>query len=346
MTAARLLVVLAVYVAAADLALGWNFVRALVSVPALALVGAAGLLLGASAARAARAPDPLALRAARVLLRAGAALAILGAPASLFLRDARTISAGEGEAIPARGGLPALRFGEVTLAPRGPHVLSKTVEIEALAEGAGDEPVRIGLFPPAAVAGRRASVLRFGYAPAFTLLGPGGAAVAQGYVKLGTLPQGKEAATLVAWTPETNLMMGAGTFPPRLEDLVSPPRSDLHVFLRMVEATLGGVRRDLTDPDAYRWLLDGRPEEAVFLVQVFRGRERVFDGRVPAGDAIGFPGGSLAIAPDVRLWVDLLFVRDRWLGAVGAGLALLAAGTLARAGVSAARLGRRMLRPS
>jgi hypothetical protein len=334
-TASRVLVALALYVAALDLAAGWGLVRALATPPALALVGVAGVLLALSAIRAARAPAPPALRAARALLRLGAALAVLGLPASLFARDARAVSAGEGEEIPPQTGLPALRFGEVTLAPRGPHVLSKTVEIEALADG--EEPVRIGLFPPTAFAGGRASVLRFGYAPGFALRAADGTEIASGRVKLGTLPQTAEEASLVSWTPETNLMMGAGTFPPRLEDLVSPARSDVHVFLRMVEAKLGGVPRDLGDPDAHRWMLDGRPEDAVFLVQVFRGRERVFDGRVRAGGAIAFPGGTLAIAPDVLLWVDLLLVRDPWLLVAACGLALLAAGALLRAGIALAR---------
>ena len=85
-----------------------------------------------------------ALRVARVLLRAGAALTMIALPASLVLRDTRNVSVGEGEAFPAEGGMPAVRFGDVTLAPRGPHLLSKTVEIEAATEG--DEPAGIGLF--------------------------------------------------------------------------------------------------------------------------------------------------------------------------------------------------------
>lgn len=354
MTAGRVLVLFVFYVAAIDLALGWGFIRAVASPVGLALLVAAGLLFAWSAFRAVRpartaAPgslsDPLALSvgprsgpkskggvfallASRVLLRAGAALTLIALPASLVLRDTQSFSVGEGEELAAFGE-PPLRFGEVTLAPRGPHLLSKTVEIEAVPDS--DEPMRIGLFPPASIAGRRWSVFRFGYAPGFSLAGARGESIAQGYLKLGTFPQTEETASLVQWTPETNLMMGAGTFPPRLEDLVSPPGSDLHVFLRFVEASLGGVRRDLTDPDSYKWLLDGRPEQAVLLAQVFRGRERVFDGRVRAGETVRFPGGSLELSPDVLLWVDLLVTRDPWLPLAVAGLALIAAGAVLRA---------------
>ena len=340
MTAAPLLVALAFYVAALDLAWGWGFIQSVSSAPALVLLAGAGALLAASALRAARAPGSIAARSARTLLRAGTALTILALAASLLLRSGGGLSAGEGEEIPPRGSYPALQIGEVTLAPHGPHVLSKTVEVEVFREGDG-EPVRIGLFPATDLAGHRLTVLRFGYAPGITLVGSDGAPIAEGRVKLGTLPQTQEAASLVAWTPETNVMMGAGTFPPRLEDLVTPTGSDLHVFLRIVEATLGGVRRDLADPEAYRWLLDGRPADVVFLVQVFRGRERVFDGRVRAGQEVTFAGGALALAPDVLLWVDVLATSNPALPAVAVGLVLLAAGSLLAAGLGAARLARR-----
>ncbi len=344
MTASRLLAVFVFYVAAVQLGLGRSFIGAVASPAGLVLLAGVVILLAWSAVRAARASAPLSLRAARVLLRAGAALLVAALPASLVGRDAIGFPAGEGQEVPADGGLPPLRFGEVTLAAHGPHVLSKTVEIEALAGDGGETPVRIGLFPPVTVGARRISVFRFGYAPGLALVGERGATIAEGLVKLGTMAQTQETASLVQWTPETNLMMGAGTFPPRLEDLFSPPGSDLHVFLRFVEATLGGTRRDLTDPNAYRWLLDGRPEAAVLFVQVFRAREKVFEGRVRAGEAIRFPGGALAIAPEVLLWVDLLAIRDPFLPAVGIALALLAVGAALRAWLAASQLARRIRR--
>lgn len=338
MKPSRPLVALAFWVVARELATGSGLVDAATSFPALVLLGAAGLLFAGSAVRAARTEAPAALRAARVLLRAGAALLVVALPASLATRASTTLEAGEGERFPAGDGLPALAFGRVTLAPRGPGLLSKTVDVEVTEAGAA-APVHVGLFPPATLGERIVSVLRFGYAPGVTLLGPDGAPIAAARVPLGTLDQTEETASLVRWTPETNLMMGAGTFPPRLEDLWSPPGTGLHVFLRMVRATLGGTPRDLTDPDAYRWLVDGRPEQAAFLVQVFRGRERVFDGTVPAGETAAFPGGSVALAPDVLLWVDLLATRDPWRPAVAAALAALAAGALLGAGyASAARI--------
>ena len=119
MTAAPLLVALAFYVAALDLAWGWGFIQSVSSAPALVLLAGAGALLAASALRVARAPGSIAARSARTLLRAGTALTILALAASLLLRSGGGLSAGEGQEIPPRGGYPALQFGEVTLAPRG-----------------------------------------------------------------------------------------------------------------------------------------------------------------------------------------------------------------------------------
>jgi hypothetical protein len=147
---------------------------------------------------------------------------------------------------------------------------------------------------------------------------------------LGTLPHTEEESALVEWTPEANVMMGAGTFPPRLEDLVSPPGADAHLFLRLDAATIAGARRDLRDPDAYRWLVDGRLEDPEFFVQAFRGKEKVFEGKVRGGEGVGFPGGALELEREVLLWVDLLAVRDPLLPWAAAGLALLAAGLLLR----------------
>ncbi len=228
------------------------------------------------------------------------------------------------------------------LAPRGPHVLSKTVSIEALPEGAA--PVSIGLFPPTAVGDYRMSVVRYGYAPGIVWLGPDGAPIVEGWVKLGTMPRREEDTDLVSWTPEPNVMMGAGTFPPKLEDLLSPEGAGAHLFLRLDEAVIAGVRRDLRDPDAYRWLADGRPEDPVFLVQAFRGKEKVFDGRVRGGEAVRFPGGALEIAPEMRIWVDILAARDPWLPWAGVGLAALVAGLALGAALAVASAVRRRAR--
>src|SRR6266511_5033588 len=122
MTAAPLLVALAFYVAALDLAWGWGFIQSVASAPGLLLLAGAGALLAASALRAARAPGSVAVRSTRTLLRAGTALTILALAASLLLRSGGGLSAGEGQAIPASEGYPALQFGEVSLAPHGPHV--------------------------------------------------------------------------------------------------------------------------------------------------------------------------------------------------------------------------------
>ena len=79
----------------------------------------------------------------------------------------------------------------------------------------------------------------------------------------------------------------------------------------------------------------------MLLAQVFRGRERVFDGRVHAGETVQFPGGTLELAPDVLLWVDLLATRDPWLPLAIAGLALIVLGAALRAGIAVAGTARR-----
>lgn len=345
MTAGRLLVAFAFYAAALDLAAGRGFVGAVASPPGLALLLGAGVLLAWRAARVARTEAPLALRAARVLLRGGAALALVALPASLATREARSVAVGEGQALGPRSfpGAGGVRFGAVRLAPEGPHVLSKTVAIEALPEGGA--PLEVGLFPPAALGPWRASVLRFGYAVGVRWTGADERPLVEAYVMMGTLPHEEADAALVTWTPEPNLMMGAGTFPPRLEELVSPPGAGAHLFLRLEEATIAGARRDLRDPDAHRWLLDGRLEEPVFFAQAFRGREKVFEGRLRGGEPARFAGGTLALEREVLLWVDLLAVRDPLLPWVGVGLLALSLGLVLRGAVAArALVGRRAAR--
>ncbi len=344
MSAASVLVLFALYAAVLDLGWGVGFIGAVVSPVGLVLLVGAGLLLGVRAVRVTRAPGPRSLRAARALLAGGGALVLVASPASLLLRNGGALTAGEGQEIgpDQLPGLPPLRFGRVAVAPHGPHFLSKTVSIDV--EAPGEPPISIGLFPPTPLAGWRFSVMRYGYAPGIVWLGPDGGRLAEGFVHLGILPHREEDAALVRWAPEANVMMGAGTFPPKLEELVSPEGTGAHLFLRLDEATIAGARRDLRDPDAYRWLADGRLERAVFFVQAFRGKEKVFEGRVRAGEAVRFPGGALEISPEVRLWVELIATRDPFLPWVGAGLALLAFGVVLRAGLAAAGVARRAAR--
>jgi hypothetical protein len=343
MTPARLLVLFAFYAAALDLGAGRGFVAAVASPVGLALVLGAGVLLAWRTARSLRVPAPVSARLVRLLVGGGGALALLALPASFATRDARSLTVGEGQEVPAGRlpGLPETRFGAVALAPEGPHVLSKTVAVEAFP--AGEAPVRVGLFPPTAVGPWRLSVLRYGYAAGVTWLGERGEEIVQAYVMIGTLPHAAEDAALVTWTPEPNVMMGAGTFPPRLEELVSPGgEARPHLFVRLEEATIAGARRDLRDPDAHRWLVDGRLEDPLFFAQVFRGREKVFEGKVRAGEEIRFPGGALSLEREVLLWVDLVAVRDPLLPLAGAGLLLLGLGLLLAGALRLARLASRL----
>ncbi len=344
MSPGRLLAVFVLYAAALDLAAGRGFVAAVASPVGIGLLLGAGVLAAWRAWADGRRPGPWLPRTARALSWGGAALALLATPASFALRDTRGFAVGEGEEIGPGPGFPRVRFGEVRLAPRGPHLLSKTVSVEAFPEGG--EPLELGLFPPRAVGGWRASVVRFGYAVGIVWLGEGGRPIAEGFVKLGTLPRTEEDAALVEWTPEPNVMMGAGTFPPKLEDLVSPPGANAHLFLRLEEATIAGARRDLRDPDAHRWLVDGRLEAPVLYAEVFRGKEKVWEGRLRGGEAARFAGGALGLEREVLLWVDLLATRDPFLPWAGAGLLLLAAGAPLRAAIAVAGLARRARRGS
>jgi hypothetical protein len=326
--------VFAFFVGALDLGWSRGLVGAVVSPEGILLLATAGLLLAWRAVAAARAPGPAGARVARVLLSAGGALFLLGVPASFATRDTVGLAVGEGEPVaPGRlAGLPTIRFGEVRVEPRGPGILSKTVSIAARADG--HAPVEIGLFPPASLGGWRLSVVTYGYGLGVTWRDDEGAPAVRRVVKLGTLPQREEDAALVQWTPDPNVMMGAGTFPPKLEDLLTPAGTDRHLFLRIEEATIAGARRDLRNPEAYRWLADGPLESAVVFAQAFRGKEKVWEGRVAAGESARWDGGELALEPRVLLWVDLLAVRDPFLAWAGAGLVLLAAGLLLRAGLA------------
>lgn len=330
---ARALVAFAFHAAFLDLWSGVGFVGAVASPLGLALLAVAGLafLAGAAGALAAARAGGAALRAApRVATLAGAGLALVGLTASLVLRDARTVVVVEGDRLApgTLAGAPALSFGRVTLLPHGPHVLSKTVEIAASAAG---QRAAVGLFPPTTLAGWNLSVYKYGYAPSIAWTRPDGRGRREQVVALGTLPHDEDEASLVTWTPETNVMMGAGTFPPRLEELASVA-PDVRVFLRLVSARVGGVERDLRDPEAYRWLADGRLEDPTFHVQVLLGRERIHEGAASAGGRVETPAGTLDIAADVPLFVELLATRDPWLPWGASGLGLLAVGLVARLG--------------
>jgi hypothetical protein len=336
--AARGALALLALAVAAWFAAAWTLPRLAQSAAFRALGAGAALVLAAAAIAALldRGAPP-ALRAARALARAGLALLLVATPASLFGRAERTFTVGEGDELApdVLADAGALRFGEVSLAPRGEgSLLSKTVSIAMRREDG--EALRVGLWPPTLVGPWRLTVLRFGWAPALRWARQDGAPIVDGYAMLGTFPRTEEDARLVAWTPAPNVMMGVGYFPPALEDLLTPPRSDLHLFVRAEEATLGGVRRDLRDPDAHRWLADGRPEAPLWFVQVFRGTERRWEGRLRAGEEVRFPGGAVRIGGDTGLWVEIQAVRDAWGWAVlaGAVLAVLGAALRVAAAVS------------
>lgn len=327
---ARLAGLFVLWAVAHELATGAGFINAVSRPPGSLLLVAAGL-----AALAAALGEPFTGRGtaggrtARALALVGAGLLLLAPPLSLVTRETRMLSVGEGQELPSRGrgGLPALRIGRFTLAPRGPFPLSKTVEVPL--ETADGEEIRVGLFPPARLAGWRLTVFEFGYAPAVSWVGSDGATIAEGFMMLGTFPRTEEESRLVEWLPQPNVMMGVGTFPPKVEDLLTPPGTNLHLHLRLQEATIGGVRRNLADPEAYRWVMDGHPTAHSLFVEVFDGAERRYAGTIPSGSGAEFPGGHLFVAPELALWADIQAVRDPFVEIFLAGGAALVAGALA-----------------
>lgn len=308
-----------------------SFPEAALSPPGAALgLGVVLLLLASAAAALLDRGAPPAARAGRLLLRAGLALALAGVPASMVTRETHLLQVSEHqEAGPELApGLGPLRFGSIAVAPRSDRwLLSKTVSIEAARPG---EPAfEIGLWPPAHLGAWRLTVLRYGFAPEIDWRDAAGRPLAEGFALIGTFPSTEEEARLVRWTPEPRLMLGVGFFPPKREDLLSPPGSGHHLFLRLDEAVLAGERRDLRDPEAHRWLADGRAVDPFWSVEVFRGSRRLHAGRLGAGELAVFEGGRLRIGETVP-WVEIQAVWDplRRVAWVGAGLIL--AGALLR----------------
>jgi hypothetical protein len=326
--AVRLALSFVVYLFAMGFAAGWGLPQVATSLAGAAMaLGAAGLVV-LSAAAPLLAEGPLVRRLGTALLRAGLAMALVAPAASLALRKDFNRLAGEGQELGPDQvpGLPAMRFGEVRVAPRGTNpLLSKTVTIEAFLRGEA-EPVRIGLYPPTFAGGWRFSILKYGFGPAVRWTAAGGRTLVEGHVPLGTLPRGQEESRLVTWSPEPNVMMGIGTFPPRTEELISPPGARMHLFLRIDEATVGGARRDLTRPDSWKHLAEGRLEHPVYFAQVFRGSSKVWEGRLRAGEPADVAGGRLLFPDEVLMWVELVAVRDPWIHLGLAGLLALAAG--------------------
>lgn len=341
--APRLAGLFVLWAVAHELATGAGFVAAVVRPPGsllLVAAGAAALAAGLGAPFAARGTAPG--RLARALALCGFGLLLLAPPLSLVTRETQMLRVGEGQELPAGAlpGLPPLRVGDLALAPTGPHVLSKTVEVPLLT--ADGEEVRVGLFPPARLAGWRLTVFQFGYAPAVQWFGGDGRPIAEGFIMLGTMPRTEEEARLVEWLPAPNVMMGVGTFPPKVEDLVTPPGSRWHLHLRLQEATIAGARRKLADPEAYRYVMDGRPSDATLFVEAFEGSERRYSGMIAGGSGAEFPGGRIYVAPQLALWAEIQAVRDPFveLFLIG-GIALAGGALIGGASFVASRLRRR-----
>lgn len=312
-----------------ELATSQGFIAAVVSPPGFLLLVLAGLAaLVAAAAEPFSGRGTAAGRAFGALALAGGGLLLLSPPVSLATRDTRMLKVGEGQELPpgVLPGLPALQVGELELAPDGPIPLSRTVVVPL--RTADGEEVRVGLFPPARLAGWRLAVFQFGYAPAVEWFGPDGELLAAGFMMLGTFPKTEEDARLVEWLPKPNVMMGVGTFPPDVEELLTPPGTRWHLHMRLQEATLAGTRRTLADPESYRYVMDGRPSDPTLYIEVFEGTERRFAGTIAGGSGAEFPGGRVHVARELLLWADLQAVRDPFVELFLVGGLLLACGAL------------------
>ncbi len=303
------------------------FPEAALSVPGMALgLGVVALLLAGAAAAILERGAPAALRGARLLLRAGLALALLGVPASIATRRVRLLQVGEHQDLDAAAAadMGPLRFGRITVAPRSDRwLLSKTVSIEV--ERPGEPPLEVGLWPAATVNGWRLTVLRYGFAPEIDWRDGEERPLAEGLAMIGTFPSTEEDARLVRWAPEPRLMLGVGFFPPKLEDLLTPPGSRHHLFLRLEEAVLSGERRDLRDPEAHRWLADGRAADLVWTAEVFRGTQRLHAARLRAGESVRFDGGRIRVG-ETALWVEIQAARDPFWRVAWSGAALALGG--------------------
>jgi hypothetical protein len=341
----RLVGAFVLWALAMELATYAGFISAVASPVGLLLLVLAGLGALAAAAAAPFEAGSRTGRLARGLALAGAGLLLLSPPLSLTLRETRMLKVGEGQELPAGAlpGLPALRVGEFRLAPTGPlFPLSKVVDVPL--EMADGETVTVPLFPPARLGGWRLTVFQFGYAPALEWLDGDGREVAAGYMMLGTFPRTEEEARLVEWLPAPNVMMGVGTFPPKVEDLITPPGSGLHLHVRLLEATIAGARRALASPEGYKYVMDGRPSDPTLYLQVFQGAERRFEGPVRGGQSVPYDGGRISVAPEIVLWAHLQAVRDPFVELFLAGGALLLAGSAAGIAVLVTTFARRLRR--
>lgn len=312
-----------------ELATRQGFIATVMSPPGGVILVIAGLtMLLAGAAEPFSGRGTGARRACRAMAFAGAGILLLSPPVSLATRETRMIEVGEGQELPpgVLRGLPAFRVGQFTLAPSGPFPLSKTVEVPL--QTSDGEEVRVGLFPPTLLRGWRLAVFQFGYAPAVEWYGTDGRLIAEGFMMLGTFSRTEEEARLVEWLPASNVMMGVGTFPPKVEDLLTPPGSNWHLHLRLQEATLAGRRRTLADPESYKYMTDGRPSDPTLFIEVFEGKERRFAGTIAGGSGAEFRGGRVHNSREIRLWANLQAVRDPFVEIFLAGGLLLSCGLL------------------
>lgn len=269
---------------------------------------------------------------ARGLVWLGIAMLLLGVPRSISEKERKVFRVAEfqGRDPNFLKGLSEIDFGRVTLASKGDNVLlSKKVDVEArVSMLEGYKLFHIKLFPVTRIGQWRLTVNQYGYAPFLEWMGPDGKPVVNSWIMLGSFPRQYGDSKLVDWIPPINLMLGVGYYPPARDDIFSIPGNPHRVYIRMEEATIKGVRRNLTDPEAHRFLSDGKPENPRYLIEIFKGNKRVLKKHLNAGEVARFPGGELRLSNNVLLWAEIQADRNPWIMAVGVGLYTLTAGLL------------------
>lgn len=318
-----------VYSLVMNIAGGMNLPMIMLSKAGLFLSGAVSALMLVSAATfAVSARRGGRLRAAaRIFLWAGGAMVIVAIPRSINDEGKKVFKANEFQIIPANylEGLSELSFGRVALRSKGSNaLLSKSVSIDAKAAMLdGDRMFRIGLFPSTHIGPWRLTVNRFGYAPYLEWKDPKGNSVIDNWIMIGAAPRMIDDMGLIEWVPSINLMLGVGFYPPVRDDVFGQMENPHRVYVRLQEATIAGKRRDMTDPEAHAFLCDGRPENPMYLVRIFKEEKKIYDKKIKAGEKIVFPGGSIRLSSNVMLWVEIQAQKNNWLKLVMPGFMLM-----------------------
>lgn len=262
----------------------------------------------------------------------GMLLLLSAIPRSVTGKGTQVFKVGEGQLLKANylEGLSELQFGDITLESKGYNILlSRKVDVKtAVSTLTGDKDLHIGLFPATRIGPWRLTINKFGYAPFLEWMDENGNPVINNWVMMGTFPRRETDVDLVDWIPIVNLMLGVGYYPPARDDIFSQVGTPYRVYVRIEEATINGVVRDMTDPDAHVFLTDGKIEKPKYFVKVFKDKDVVFEKHLNSGEMAVFPGGQVRLSDNILLWVEIQAQKNPWLTFVKAGLYFILIGLL------------------